>query len=169
MIQAPVMPFATSTAGERGGAVLVGVIPVRAGGWTHPQSAGRRREGGGRIGRDLEAVREGADVILRPLLLIDDLLVGAPQILLGRLIVVLEEFRLVGRPGAGRCPWAERTLVPAGRPLQTHVPLQLLFALLEERLERRAHRLRLGRDGGNRLAGGAAGFRHARRWPDLEP
>ena len=100
---------------DRGRAVLVRVIPVRAGRLTHLQRAGRRWIAAG-VGRELITVRVGADIVLRPLVVLGHLFV-AVAVALG------EQAHLRRRPGAGLGPGAERgaagivRAVPVLRPL----------------------------------------------------
>ena len=63
-----------------------------------------------------EAIRIGADVVLRPRASRSIcLLVRAPEVLSGPLVVGLQQLRLLGGPGAGRGPGPERRIVPGLR------------------------------------------------------
>ena len=119
---------------DRGRAVLVRVIPVRAGRLTHLQRAGRRRVAAG-VGRELITVRVGADIVLRPLARS-----CATFSLLARSLRA-EQAHLRRRPGAGLRPGPERgaagigRAVPVLRPLGERIGRQVRRAFGEERVE----------------------------------
>src|SRR6185437_2238078 len=97
------------------------VVPVRAGRLAHAHAA-RRREGLRRVAGELEAVRIGADIELRPL-------AGLGNLAVGGLIIGTEQAHLRVGPGAGLLIWTTRRLVPVDRPFGERVGVQMLLAL----------------------------------------
>ena len=153
-------------------AVLVRVIPVRAGGLAHLDRAGRDRLRRILL-RNLEAVGIRPDVELRPEAHPELILCHRPQRLQVRVVFVmgLQQQRLLAGPGlrVGRAaarrigarriiPRPERCFAPGERPFERRVALQLVVAGLEEIVER----FRQGLVGDRRLA------IHDRRRPDFE-